>query len=119
MILDEKQNEAIKLCKDKEKRLVGITGGAGTGKTTIIKKVYEELTQDGFVVAVAAPTGKASKRIQEATGIDATTIHRLLEYPMPKDEDPNVFHKPKRNRNNRLEFDVVICDEYAMVESVS
>lgn len=113
MFLDKDQLEAVNLCVDMNRRLVGITGGAGTGKTTIIKEIYERLLGTKSI-AICAPTGKAAKRITEATGIEATTIHRLLEYPMPED-DQCLFDGPRRNRQNRLDYDVIICDEYSMV----
>lgn len=116
MFFDKDQNEAINLCLDNSRRLVGITGGAGTGKTTIIKEVYNRLIEKEKSVVICAPTGKAAKRITEATGIEAITIHRLLEYPMP-DEDQRYFDGPKRNRQNRLDCDIVLCDEYSMVSS--
>ena len=91
---DEKQKKAIELCCDKDRRIVAITGEAGTGKTTIIKEVYKRLYSEHNVydrnknlvkivpdIVVAAPTGKAAKRIYELTGIPAITLHRLLEYP--------------------------------------
>ena len=116
MIYTEKQQEAINACVDFSNRIVSVTGGAGTGKTTIIKEVTRQLIEKGFTVAIAAPTGKASKRIKEATGLEATTIHRLLEYPMPSEEKTNIdITKPKRNKFYRLEYDVVLVDEYAMV----
>lgn len=116
MFLDKDQLQAINLCCDSKIRLAGITGGAGTGKTTIIKEVYERLFGKNHI-CICAPTGKAAKRITEATGIDAITIHRLLEYPMPDDEDCARFNGPKRNRANKLEYDVILCDEYSMVST--
>lgn len=97
-----------------------MTGPAGTGKTTIIQKVYQALTEHGYRVALAAPTGKAAKRISEATGFKAKTIHRLLEFSSPGDVDPTTGKRskvpfPRRFNRNPLEEDVVIVDEYAMV----
>ena len=134
---DEKQLEAINLCCDLSKRIVAITGEAGTGKTTIIKEVYAKLlnyieeNKDLFknklgkfipedYIVLIAPTGKAAKRIFEATGIPAMTIHRLLEYPMPGEIDQNtgkalVASTPKRDRYNPITQKIVLCDEYAMV----
>lgn len=116
MEFDEKQKQAIDLCTDLTKRLVAVTGEAGTGKTTIIKEVYKRLIKyiethksefikqkkisqyeyeqgvtisfnpEDYIVLVA-PTGKAAKRIYESTGIPAMTIHRLLEYPSPGEID--------------------------------
>lgn len=82
-MLDDIQREAIARSSSIE-RIVAVTGAAGTGKTTIIKESYHELTELGYKVVLCAPTGKAAKRITEATGIPAMTIHRLLEYTHPR-----------------------------------
>jgi len=97
MELDPKQMEAVERCCDisRNNRIVPITGQAGTGKTTIMKKVYDELTAAGHKVMLCAPTGKAAKRIKEATGIEAVTIHRLLQYPHPGEVDEKTG-KPKK-----------------------
>jgi exodeoxyribonuclease V alpha subunit len=84
-----------------------------------MEEVYKRLA-DQYKVALCAPTGKAAKRITEATGISAMTIHRLLEYPHPGEMDPKtgkalITTDPKRDRFNPLEVDVVLADEYAMV----
>jgi exodeoxyribonuclease V alpha subunit len=118
--LDPKQQEAVEACTDKVRRVVGVTGKAGTGKTSLIKYVYRTLTDAGYTVALAAPTGKAAKRIKEATGIFAQTFHRLLEFTSPGEPDPKTgkpvwVSYPKRNRLNPLPHDVIIGDEYAMV----
>lgn len=113
--LSLEQELALEASVDRDNKLTAITGGAGTGKTTLIKRMYEELRKTGKV-AVAAPTGRAAKRIKEATGIDALTIHRLLEFPLP-DEDgtPGV---PKRNAYNRLDYSAIIIDETSMVDQL-
>ncbi len=85
-----------------------ITGGPGTGKTTIINSIIRLLAGDGEV-ALAAPTGRAAKRMQEATGVEAKTLHRLLEYG----GDEGRF---ARGQDNPLEFDTVIIDEMSMVD---
>ena len=77
---DEDQLTAIDHCLDPSRRVVAITGEAGTGKTTIMQDVYRLWKKRGKNVVLCAPTGKAAKRITEATGITACTIHRLLEY---------------------------------------
>jgi exodeoxyribonuclease V alpha subunit len=118
--LDAKQIEAINACTDRTRRVVGITGRAGTGKTFIIRYVTNLLRQAGYSVALAAPTGKAARRIKEATGIPASTFHRLLEFSSPGDPDPKTgkpvwVSYPTRNRGKPLDVDVVVGDEYAMV----
>lgn len=117
---DAKQLEAIASCCDLKKRIVAVTGAAGTGKTTLLRIAHEKLSEMGYRVALAAPTGKAAKRIKEATGIDAMTCHRLLEYSHPGERDPKTgkpygISTPQRNPDNPLELDVVLVDEYAMV----
>lgn len=120
LTLDEQQLNAVRACVDTARRVVAFTGKAGTGKTTIIKFVYKLLADAGYRVALAAPTGKAAKRIKEATGLPAVTFHRLLEFSMPGERDQKTGKHygestPKRNRQAPLEYDVVIGDEYAMV----
>jgi exodeoxyribonuclease V alpha subunit len=100
--------------------LTCVTGPAGTGKTTIIKEVHERLTHHGYRVALAAPTGKAAKRISEATGIKAMTIHRLLDFSSPGEVDPTTGKRsrvpfPRRHSDKPVDYDIVIVDEYAMV----
>ena len=88
-----------------------ITGGPGTGKTTIIKCIAEILTSHGLRLEFCAPTGRAAKRLSQSTGSDAKTIHRLLGYEMHGDK--MAF---KYNRYNTLPCDVVIVDEMSMVD---
>ena len=88
-----------------------ITGGPGTGKTTIVRCILEMLKQQHKKVLLCAPTGRASKRLTETSGMEAKTIHRALEMN-PADGD-GIFH---RNENNPLEADVVIIDEVSMVD---
>ena len=101
-----RQREAI-LTACQEGVLV-ITGGPGTGKTTIINCIISLLSREGEVV-LCAPTGRAAKRMTEATGVEAKTIHRLLEYG----GDEGQF---ARNQENPIEADVVIVDEVSMVD---
>jgi len=120
--LDSTQKQAVELCCDVSHRIVSVTGSAGTGKTSIMRLAYAALTDAGYNVVLCAPTGKAAKRIQEATDIPARTIHRLLEYPRPGDRNPKTGKplrpgEPQRHRMNPLDFDVVLADEYAMVSS--
>jgi exodeoxyribonuclease V alpha subunit len=121
MDLDAEQQRAVELCVDKSKRLVGVTGEAGTGKTTIIKQTCDILKERNISFALAAPTGKAARRIREATGYPAQTIHKLLAFNRPEiDEDTGEvtsISKPAHTRSNPLEYDVVIVDEYAMVST--
>lgn len=117
---DLKQREAIELCNDLARRLVAITGPAGSGKTTIIRQIHENFKKRGISVALAAPTGKAARRIKEATGIPAVTVHKLLEYGRPGERNPETGKPldptmPKRHRQNPLDQKVVIVDEYAMI----
>lgn len=117
---DEKQLEAINAACDVNNRVVIISGNAGTGKTTIQKAIYQRLSEAGYTISLSAPTGKAAKRIYEATKIPAMTNHRLLEYTHPGETDPETGKPfgiaiPRRDRENQLEFDVLMCDEYAMV----
>jgi exodeoxyribonuclease V alpha subunit len=120
MQLDPKQIEAVNACLDTKRRIVAVTGSAGTGKTSLIKYIHERLTASGYSVAVACPTGKAAKRVFEATGIRAMTVHRLLAFPHPGERDPKTgkfldTSMPKRCRADPLVCDFVLIDEYAMV----
>lgn len=117
---DELQQSAIDMACDMKQRLVSVSGPAGSGKTTIIRKIHEYFTAAGIPVVLAAPTGKAARRIKEATGIDAVTVHKLLEYNRPGERDektgkPLDTTKPKRDRYNPLFERVILVDEYAMV----
>lgn len=118
--LGEKQKEAVEICLDGSFRIVAVTGPAGSGKTTIIQHVVERLREEGKVIRVCAPTGKAARRITQATGVEAVTIHKLLEYPKPGERDEKTGKAlnpgaPKRNYENPIYGDVIIADEYAMV----
>ncbi len=90
-----------------------ITGGPGTGKTTIIKMMITLMQQSRKRVLLAAPTGRAAKRITELCGMEAKTIHRLLEITPGVDEVGSRFH---RNAQNTLDCDVLIVDEMSMVD---
>ena len=90
-----------------------ITGGPGTGKTTIIHALINIFEESGFKVAIAAPTGRAAKRITETGGHYASTIHRLLEYYYSAGEDLMRFGK---NSEDPLDYDVIIVDEASMID---
>ncbi|UKI22566.1 MAG: AAA family ATPase [Anaerotruncus sp.] len=90
-----------------------LTGGPGTGKTTTVKGMITLMKNHGLNVALAAPTGRAAKRMTELTGCEAKTLHRLLEAEFKDDENKSVF---ARNRKNPLEADAVIIDELSMVD---
>lgn len=92
-----------------------ITGGPGTGKTTTINTILQVLEEDGMEVLLAAPTGRAAKRMSETTGWEAQTIHRLLELNGGMDNDKSGMHF-ERNELQPLEADVVIIDEFSMVD---
>lgn len=119
--LSSEQQAAIDMCLDSHTRLASVTGGAGTGKTTILRYAHEELSVSGKRVLLAAPTGRAAKRIQEATGIEARTIHRLLEFPAPLEVAESggkiKFGEPKRNHFNPIPCDVLFVDEASMIAS--
>lgn len=105
---DEVQIQAIKQAVDS--KVMVLTGGPGTGKTTTTQGIIAALKNMGLKILLAAPTGRASKRMSEATGMEAKTIHRLLEYN-PKDGY-------KRNDENPLEGDALIVDECSMIDIV-
>ena len=92
-----------------------LTGGPGTGKTTTINAMIHFFESEGMDIYLAAPTGRAAKRMTEATGYEAKTIHRMLELGyVPEDEDSRMHYG--RNEENPLEADVIIIDEMSMVD---
>ena len=98
-----------------------LTGGPGTGKTTTIKAIIKYFENEGCEIYLAAPTGRAAKRMSEATGYEARTIHRMLEVKSGSEEDDDPAKNVKRsmferNETNPLETDVVIIDEMSMVD---
>ncbi len=111
--LDEKQQEAI--MEAVKNGLLVITGGPGTGKTTTINAIIRYFEMEGLDIYLAAPTGRAAKRMTEATGYEAKTIHRLLELSgVPEESSAGVHFE--RNAQNPLEADVIIIDEMSMVD---
>lgn len=92
-----------------------ITGGPGTGKTTTINTIIQYYENEGLDFCLAAPTGRAAKRMTEATGYEAKTIHRLLEVGGGMNEDLSMNYFD-RNEDNPLEVDVIIIDEMSMVD---
>ena len=90
-----------------------ITGGPGTGKTTIINAIINIFERSGLKTAIAAPTGRAAKRITETSGRFAQTIHRLLEYYYSEETDEMRFGK---NAESQLEYDVILIDEASMID---
>lgn len=95
-----------------------LTGGPGTGKTTTIKAMIRLFEKQGYDIFLAAPTGRAAKRMSEATGYEARTIHRMLEVVgrSSEEEEMTSFARFERNEDNPLECDVIIIDEMSMVD---
>ncbi|MDD6551748.1 MAG: ATP-dependent RecD-like DNA helicase [Lachnospiraceae bacterium] len=118
MTLDENQREAV--AQAAESGVLILTGGPGTGKTTTIRTIISYFESEGMEVRLAAPTGRAAKRMTQAVGQEAQTIHRLLEVQKGGTTDdsepgsnPGIF---ARNEENPIEGDVVIIDEMSMVD---
>ncbi len=107
---EERQMEAVKAAI--RNGLLVITGGPGTGKTTIINMILRYFDQEGCDILLAAPTGRAAKRMSEATGYEAKTIHRMLELSGGIEGNAGF----ERNAENPLEADVIIIDEMSMVD---
>ena len=101
------QRDAIELAI--RSRVLVITGGPGTGKTTLVRGILAAVAEDGLRVALAAPTGRAARRLAESTGREARTLHRLLE------ADPERGFR--RNRGRSLEAELVIVDEASMIDT--
>ena len=110
--LSEKQKEAIKLVN--ESNVTIITGGPGTGKTTIIKNIIDIYEGKGKKVVLSAPTGRAAKRMTETTGKEASTLHRLLE--IGKIDDDSLYKSAKEYEGAPIDGDVIIVDEVSMVD---
>ena len=110
--LSEKQKEAVKAVNDNNVTI--ITGGPGTGKTTIIKSIIEIYQKHNNKIVLAAPTGRAAKRMTEMTGIEASTLHRLLE--IGKINDDGLYKKSQDYQGAPIDADIVIVDEMSMVD---
>ena len=114
-VLDEMQKKAV--TEAAGHGLFILTGGPGTGKTTTINAIIRFFEGEGAELRLAAPTGRAAKRMTEATGYEAQTIHRLLELNgMPEDDRSTGAVHFERNAQNPLEADVIIIDEMSMVD---
>lgn len=110
ILYEQKQKEAIE--KSLTNGLLVLTGGPGTGKTTTLNAIITLLTEAGANIALAAPTGRAAKRMSELCGREAKTIHRLLEVEWGEGDRP-IF---KRDEKNPLDYDVIITDELSMMD---
>ena len=114
-VLDEMQKKAVQEAAGHG--LLILTGGPGTGKTTTINAIIRYFEGEGAEIRLAAPTGRAAKRMTEATGYEAQTIHRLLELSgMPEDDREGQPIHFERNAENPLETDVIIIEEMSMVD---
>ncbi|WP_288909191.1 ATP-dependent RecD-like DNA helicase [uncultured Megamonas sp.] len=113
--LAQKQKEAIKACL--HHGVLVLTGGPGTGKTTVIKGILSILKAQGLKIRLAAPTGRAAKRLRETTGQKALTIHRLLEANNLAQDD-NLQLGFSKDIDDQLDADVIILDEVSMVDIV-
>ncbi len=109
LTLSDSQRMAVRLALSS--KAVIITGGPGVGKTTLVNSILLTIRAKQITVTLCAPTGRAAKRLSESTGLEAKTIHRLLEF------DPQTFGF-KRNRENPLETDLIVIDEASMVDIV-
>jgi exodeoxyribonuclease V alpha subunit len=114
MEVDELQQETVLKCI--QNGLFILSGGPGTGKTTTINLIIHYFAGEGLDILLAAPTGRAAKRMTEATGYEAKTIHRLLELNSALSDDETGKVRFERNQDNPLEADVVIIDEMSMVD---
>ncbi len=110
--LDDLQKQAV--LEAASHGVLVVTGGPGTGKTTTINTIIEYFESEDMEIRLAAPTGRAAKRMTEATGREAQTIHRMLELNGSPEEGGSI--KFERNEQNPLEADVVIIDEMSMVD---
>ena len=112
--LSKKQKEAIKAVNDNNVTI--ITGGPGTGKTTIIKSIIQIYTMENRKIVLAAPTGRAAKRMTEMTEKEASTLHRLLE--IGKISEETLYENNRDYKGTPIDADVIIVDEVSMVDLV-
>ena len=112
ILLSKKQKEAIRAINDNNVTI--ITGGPGTGKTTIIKSIIEIYKQKKYKIVLCAPTGRAAKRMTETTGEEASTLHRLLE--IGKVDEESLFKKDNNYQGAPIDGDIIIVDEVSMVD---
>ena len=130
----QEQREAIALCADTSVTIASVTGAAGTGKTTILKAAHDQLFDQfcerydiaakdynhdewrtmPFSMRLAAPTGRAAERIKEATGIEAMTVHRMLRFSVPEDDDDSGL--PAHSKNNPMPYHAIFVDEASMID---
>lgn len=108
VVYDDAQADAIRLAMNS--KVMVLTGGPGTGKTTVTKGIIAALEENGLDIQLAAPTGRAAKRMEEATGMESRTIHRLLE----SSKDGGFV----RNAENPIDGDVLIVDESSMIDTL-
>ena len=112
IMLSEKQRDAVKAVN--ENNITIITGGPGTGKTTIIKSIIEIYKSKGNKIVLCAPTGRAAKRMTETTGEEASTLHRLLE--IGKFDDDIFMNNKSEYQGTPIDADIIIVDETSMVD---
>ena len=110
--LSDKQKDAVKMVNDNN--VIIITGGPGTGKTTIIKTIIDIYEDKGKKVVLAAPTGRAAKRMTETTGREASTLHRLLE--IGKIDEDSLYKEENNYEGAPIDGDLIIVDEMSMVD---
>jgi len=113
IFLSDKQKEAVELIN--ENNVTIITGGPGTGKTTIIKTIIEIYNEKKSKIVLCAPTGRAAKRMTETTGEEASTLHRLLE--IGKIDEESLYKKDNDYQGAPIDADIIIVDEMSMVDT--
>lgn len=109
------QQRAVEMGCDMKVPVVGVTGGAGTGKTLVLGHMYKALRSKNVSTVLCAPTGRAARRVSELTKIPANTIHKLLEFPQPDEDTDDSPTEPRRCNGNPLDYQCVIVDEASMI----